>query len=178
MKNKIRLFAKEQRKMLNTKLLSSKIKYNLFNLQEYKNAKNICTYYSFKDEVETESYFEDLSKTWFIPKTCDDNLSICPYDKNKLELNKYGILEPTTSGLECLSDIDMIIIPALAADRNGYRIGYGKGYYDKFLNQLNHNPLKIVLVYSDLLFENVFPEMHDMKCDYIITDKEVLKINC
>lgn len=178
MKNKIRLFAKEHRKKLNTKLLSSKIKENLFNLDEYKNSKNICTYYSFGNEVETESFFYDLTKNWFIPKTCENDLLICPYDKNKLSVDKYGILEPTTPNIDSFSKLDMIIIPALAADKNGYRIGYGKGYYDRFLNKLTHNPCKVILLYSDLLFDNVYPECHDIKCDYIITEKEILKINC
>ena len=72
----------------------------------------------------------------------------------------------------------MIIIPALAADKNGYRIGYGKGYYDRFLKTLKHNPVKVVLTYSDLLFDNIFPDEFDEKCNIIITDKEIYRINC
>lgn len=179
MKSQLRKYAKEYRKNLNTKELSLKIYEQLINLNEYKKAKNICSYYSFGNEVCTDFYFQDTTKKWYLPRIDKEDLKICPYNKENMVINSsYKIPEPLTKEETNPEKIDMIIIPALAADKNGYRIGYGKGYYDRLLKSLPHHPLKIVLVYSDLLFENIYPESFDEKSNIIITDKEVYRINC
>ena len=73
-------------------------------------------------------------------------------------------------------DIDIIIIPGVAFDKRGYRIGYGKGYYDKFLNKfLNKNLTLIGFGYEfQILSFNMPTEVHDVKMDAIITNKEIL----
>ncbi len=175
MKNEIRIYAKNLRQTLNIQDLSKKIQKNLFSLEEYKKALNIMTYYSFGDEARTVEFFNDKTKNWFIPKIEKTDLKICPYDEEKLCKNKYNIFESTLKPLEDISLIDMIIIPCLAADKNGYRIGYGKGFYDRFLSKLKHNPVKIALVFSPLLYDSIFPEKYDISCDIIITDKEIYR---
>lgn len=176
MKNELRKQAKNIRKTLNTKILSKLIHKKLINLPEYKNAKNICTYYSFRDEVVTENFFDDKTKNWFIPKMMGDELIICPYDEKEIEINKFNIKEPKTTPINP-QILDLIIVPALAADINGYRIGYGKGYYDRLLKNLP-NTKKIIIIFSDLLLENVYPDSFDEKCDIIVTDKDTYYINC
>ena len=76
MKKELRERAKNIRKTLNTKVLSNLIYAKLITLPEYKKSKNICTYYSFRDEVITENYFEDKTKNWFIPKMDGDRKSV------------------------------------------------------------------------------------------------------
>ena len=176
MKKQLREKAKNIRKNLNIEKLSDLIYQKLIALPEYKNAKNICTYYSFRDEVITENFFEDKTKNWFIPKMQGENLIICPYDKNQIEIHKFNIKEPKTQPVNPQL-LDLIIIPALAADKNGYRIGYGKGFYDRLLRQLP-NTKKVIILFSDLLFENIYPDTYDEKCDIIITDENIYKINC
>lgn len=178
MKKEIRKYAKEYRKSLDTEKLSLKIYKNLVNLKEYKNSKNICTYYSIGYEVKTTLYLEDNSKNWYLPRINDTDLEICRFNPNCLKENCYKIPEPKTPKETDLSKIDMIIIPCLAADKNGYRIGYGKGFYDRLLKNLKHNPIKVVLSYSNLLFDNIFPDTFDEKCDIIITDEDIYRINC
>ncbi len=176
MKENLRQRAKEIRKVISIITLSDRIKQNLFSLEEYKNSKNIFCYYSFSNEVVTTNYFEDKSKNWYIPKVAGEEMLVCPYSKDRMVKNKYGILEPSTPAIENLSVIDLIIIPAFSADKNGYRIGYGKGYYDRFLKKLKYNPTKIVLVFSDLFIDNVYPDVYDEKCDIVVTDKEVYRV--
>lgn len=176
MKNELRKRAKQIRKTLDTKALSLSIKENLFSLPEFKNAKNIYCYYSFSDEVITTDYFADKSKNWFVPKVEGDNLLVCPFDKNSLVKNSYGILEPTTKVISDLSIIDLIIIPALAIDKKGYRIGYGKGYYDRFLKQLPHNPTRVGLVFSDLIVENSYCNDFDEKLDIIVCNNNIFRV--
>ncbi len=177
MKNQLREFAKNTRKKLNIKELSNEIIKNFKSLDEYSRAKNICCYYSFKDEIYTHDLFNDRTKNWYMPKIEKDNLLICPYCKNKLKENIYKIKEPDTDFVN-REIIDLIIIPALAADKNGYRIGWGKGYYDRFLKTLKHNPIKIIFTYSDLFFDSIYPNSFDEKCDIIITEKEIYRIKC
>lgn len=178
MKNNLRINAKKIRCTLNIDEKSALIKDKLFDLPEFKQAKNIFAYYSFGSEINTHDYFSDSTKNWFLPKIEGDNLLVCPYDEEKLTVNSYQIKEPLTNSIQDICMIDMLIIPALAADKHGYRIGYGKGFYDRFIANLKHSPVKVVLVCSELLFNTVYPDDFDEKCDIIITDKEIYRINC
>ncbi len=174
MKKELRKWAKEKRATLDVENLSSLIRERLFSSQIYKNAQNILSYYSFGSEVCTLNYFQDKSKNWFLPKIEGDELLICPYCDD-FSINKFNILEPTSLPIS-YEGIDMVIIPALAADKNGYRIGYGKGYYDRLLKKLPKTVVKVVLVYKDLFLDDVHPDSYDEKCDYIVTEKNMLKI--
>lgn len=174
MKKNLRKWAKEKRATLDVENLSNIIKEKLFSSGLYKNAKNILCYYSFGTEVCTLSYFDDKDKNWFLPKIDGSELLVCPYCST-FQKNQYKIDEPILEPVDA-STIDMVIIPALAADKNGYRIGYGKGYYDRFISKLPKSVVKVVLLFSELLLEDVYPEVFDEKCDYIITDKNMLKI--
>lgn len=176
MKNQLRIKAKELKKSLDIKTLSSQIKENLFLLEEFKNAKNICCYYSVRDEIITTDYFDDTSKNWFIPKVNGEDLLICPYNKNSLEKGIFGLLEPTNEPIEDLSVLDLIIVPALAVDMSGHRIGYGKGFYDRFMKKLTHNPIKICIVPSDLVVQNSYCNEFDEKVNIIVCNNNVFKI--
>ena len=177
MKNNLRKIAKEKRKQIFCSAFDLKIKQNLFDLEEYKKAKNIMCYYSFGSEVSTLEFFSDKTKNWYLPRIDCDDLLVCPYIENEFLENKYKILEPKTIPIVDLSIVDMVIIPALCADKNGYRVGYGKGYYDRFLKKLSKSCKKVILVYSDLLFDTVYPEFHDEKADYIVTELNILNLN-
>ena len=145
-------------------------------MPELKSAKNICCYYSVRDEVITTDYFDDNSKNWFVPKVYGDDLLICPFDKTKLEQGKFGLLEPTTKPIEDLSIIDLIIIPALCVDKKGNRIGYGKGYYDRLLKKFPHTPQRIALVFSDLIVENSYCNEFDETINIIVCNNGIFRI--
>ncbi len=177
MKNELRKIAKEERSKADVIRLSEKIKNNLFNMPEFAKSKNILAYYSIGSEVSTLNYFENKTKNWYLPKIDGDNLVVCPYNNNLRE-NKYKILEPESKQIDDLSIIDMIIVPALCADTMGYRIGYGKGFYDRFLKKISHSPYKVILTYSVLLKDDVFHSEFDERCQIIVTDNEILRIEC
>ena len=174
-KNKLRQYALEKRKSIDTMQCSKQILENLFSIEEYQKSKNILCYYPLKYEADVRPCFEDTNKKWFLPRVKGKNLEICPYCKEKLSIGSFNICEPQTEELKTKELIDMIIIPAVAADRNGCRIGYGKGYYDRFLFSLTGNPIKVLLVYSDLLFPCIYPEQFDIRADIVVTDKEILR---
>ena len=177
MKKQLRQIAKEKRKLISCYAFDFKIKQNLFDMVEYKNVKNIMCYFSFGSEVSTLDFFSDKTKNWYLPRIEGDELLVCPYVENEFSENKYKILEPKTSPIEDLSIVDMVIIPALCADKKGYRVGYGKGYYDRFLKRLPKSCKKVILVYSDLLFDTVYPEFYDVKADYVVTELNILNLN-
>ena len=91
----------------------------------------------------------------------------CPYNQNEeLCESCFKTKEPITAPVD-KGSIDLVIVPALAVDRNNYRLGYGGGFYDRFLAGVNAK--KIVCLSKDLILESVCPEEHDIQMDIIIT---------
>ena len=88
--------------------------------------------------------------------------------------NRWGVLEPAQGKVIDVRDLDIVIVPALGAGRNGHRLGHGLGYYDEFLSQCP--AVRICLTYEACLVERLPHESHDIPMHYIVTDQRVLKI--
>lgn len=175
---------KKQRAMLSSEIRTqrdNKIAENLFNQPYFKNSKCIFCYLSFSNEIDTINIINfalKCGKTVCLPKTFEKGIMTA----NKIEslekgLKKmpFGMLEPDeTCVVIDKSDIDLCIVPCLAADINGFRLGYGGGYYDRFLYGINAK--KAVLCYDDRLFENICHEEHDIACNAIITESKVIDL--
>jgi 5-formyltetrahydrofolate cyclo-ligase len=132
-------------------------------------------------EIDTEYLLQILAgkdKEIVISKSDFETTSMSHYlltDNTKIKKNEYGIPEPI-SGLPVPVDmIDVVFVPLLAYDRSGNRIGYGKGFYDKFLSECKNDVIKIGLSYfePEEAIEDVFET--DIKLDYCITPKSILK---
>lgn len=89
-----------------------------------------------------------------------------------LERNAWGILEPKSGKRVDPQVIDAVVVPAFGAGRNGHRVGYGKGYYDAFLQHVNASLL--CPVYADCLVDHCPAEPHDVRMDILITEHEIL----
>lgn len=87
----------------------------------------------------------------------------------QLEENKWGIPEPKDGEIIDASTLDLVIIPLIVFDRSGHRVGYGKGYYDKFLSECRPDCIKVGLSLAPPLDEIPFVESHDIPLDYCIT---------
>ena len=101
----------------------------------------------------------------------DHSMSHHPYQKEDLKLNHYHIPEPQT--VEVFKGrIDMVLVPLLAFDQQGYRVGYGKGFYDRFLSEINTKKVGISLF--DMLPEDI-SDVHkdDIKLHLCITPKQI-----
>lgn len=94
----------------------------------------------------------------------------------KFEANKFDIPEPINAQLADISKIEMILVPLLAADKKGSRIGYGKGFYDRLLSKMPKNVLKIGVNLAPLFDQFDFAEAHDVRLDYCVTPHEIY--NC
>lgn len=97
-------------------------------------------------------------------------------DKNQLENNKWGIPEPKRGQQITVDKIDLVLVPLIVFDRNGHRIGYGKGYYDKFLEACNKDCIKVGLSLAPPLDHIPYVEAFDIGLDYCITPLKVYTI--
>lgn len=155
---------------------NQKIFNRLIRLSEINNAKNICIYVSKSDEADTICIIEHLirlGKAVYAPKSDKNSNEMTFYKIDSLmELNvgAFSVLEPSEKNEKYIySDKnDICIVPALCFDRQGYRLGYGKGYYDRFLNDFNG--LKIGICFDEFIKE-VLPRFDtDIAVDMIISD--------
>ncbi len=144
------------------------------------NAECIFVYYSFGREVQTERLIDELlklDKTVLIPKcdTGDETMIAVQYNNSSnTVINAYGIKE-TEFEKEYTGKIDLAIVPGIAFDIYGNRLGRGKGYYDKFFEK--HNICKAGLCYSENLMNYKIPHnADDIPMDYVISDRGVIAI--
>ena len=94
----------------------------------------------------------------------------------ELNVDNYGILEPISVDKEKIaSDFDIIVMPGVAFDKEGNRIGYGGGYYDKYLEKNIFKAKKIALAYEEQILEKIETDYHDIKVDFIINTEKIIK---
>lgn len=165
---------------------SSSISELLFSTEQYKNSRYIMCYIDFRNEVKTEEIIRTAlkdSKNIIIPisvvKTRQLILSqLYDFDK-ELEAGTYGILEPKKEYIREVKPelIDLVIMPGVTFDRRGYRIGYGGGYYDRFLAGIHKSVPKIALAFDLQMVPHVKKGRYDIPVDYIITESEIIKTN-
>ena len=159
--------------------LSVKIANNSLNLDiwEYKNY-HIFLSIEKNNEVDTNPILNILTakeKKIIISKSNFEDLSMTNYildDDVVLELNKYGIPEPKNGQKIKISSIEVVFIPLLCFDKKGNRVGYGKGFYDRFLNELPKKSIKIGLSLFSPEYSIVGINKNDVKLDYCITPKK------
>ena len=155
----------------------------LINNEIYKNAKRIFIYVSYKNEVDTKNiirYSLSEKKQIYVPKTFKEEKSMKAININSLDeliVDNYSILEPKVVDKNHKEvEFDLIIMPAVSFDKKGNRIGYGAGYYDRYISKLDYDIIKIGLAYDFQIVHNIDSEEHDVKVDYIITNKGEIKI--
>lgn len=158
----------------------------LLNLDCIKNAKNIMLYLDFNNEVSTDSLIKkllNLGKIVSSPITLKEERKLIPSQitdlKNGIQYGAYNIREPKP---ECspainIKDLDVVIVPAVAYDKNCYRLGYGGGFYDRFLENLRKDAVTIGIAFDLQIFDEVPKEAHDAQLDYIVTESRILTPN-
>ncbi len=144
----------------------------------YQNAHTILLYYSLPDELPTHAFIQKSSpsKTILLPAIANNNLELRIYeDSNSLQIGAYHIAEPIGKPYTDYDTIDLCLIPGVAFDKKGIRLGRGKGYYDRFLPLLQAP--KVGIGYDCQLIEDVLPEEpHDIRMDYLFTEARFLQI--
>lgn len=160
------------------KEFDEKIKDILKASSYYKEAKNIFIYIGFGSEINTSKYvkeFLDEGKNVFIPRIDLKNKVIEAVNidsLSELQKNKFGILEPAKDGkIIDKNELDLIIVPGVAFDINGGRVGYGGGYYDKYMADIDGSIPRVVLCYKFQLLKELPKEEHDISIHEIITEE-------
>ena len=156
----------------NKKELDNKIFNKVINLKEYKESNSILTYISLKEEADTLKLIEyslKIGKKVAVPK-CEGDIIKFSLISNLTDLKKgkFNILEPITNNVVTDFKNSICIIPGVAFDKQNNRIGYGKGFYDKFLH--NYDGTKVGLAYKECICEKIDIEKTDIKIDKIVCD--------
>ena len=171
-KDDLRQLAKHKQSKLDPYKSSISIINRIKKWDKYKSAENVMIYYPIKNEINLLGLYGD--KNLFLPRLRNNEIEVCPYPgEDSILPGKFGIPEPLTGAIEDLCILDIIFVPALAADRWGYRLGYGCGYYDRFLEHVGAKTARVIPLYSELLFDDIPFEAHDQKADFIVTEDEL-----
>ena len=181
-KQQLRRCYREARRTLSSdekRFIDCKISDNLLKSDLYRDAACIFCYVSTSDEIGTAAILEQAltdGKTLCVPLCgrAGEMSARRILSLDELQSGAYGIPEPSSGAPEIPPDeISLVIVPALSCDRNGYRLGYGGGYYDRFLSRTN--AVCAALCASQRMSATLPHEAFDRRCHYIITEREVLR---
>lgn len=167
------------------KAASAKIKNWVFANKRFKVAKTVFVYASYKSEVETKEIIQGalrMGKRVAVPKVNGAEMEFYEIQSwEELFPGYQGILEPQISGEEPVTpvDSDVMLLPGAVFDRKGGRIGYGGGYYDRYLDRIistyGHCPYLMALSFACQISPKKIPaEEHDKKMDCILTERRVI----
>lgn len=162
------------------------IKNKLFSFEYFKGAKMVMFYVSNKSEVSTHLMIKEslsMGKEVVVPQTDPKNKKLNIFQitnfEEDLKEGIWGILEPKNTCKKVdLKNIDLVIVPAVAYDIKGYRVGYGGGYYDRFLPEFynsNKNGKTIGLAYELQITDKIPANKFDQKVNFIITEERIIK---
>jgi len=176
-RNKIDIVEKEK--------MDKKILDKFYDSEYYKKSKHIFIYISYDSEINTKEIIYNAlkdNKKIYVPRTefktrVMDAVEITSLD-NLIE-SDYGILEPSIREPHIdPNELDLIVVPGVAFDRNGGRVGYGAGFYDRYFKKISEDKrekvIKLALAYDFQVLEKVPMNEQDIPVSYIITEKEFI----
>ncbi|MEG0356195.1 MAG: 5-formyltetrahydrofolate cyclo-ligase [Christensenellaceae bacterium] len=158
---------------------STKVFERLMSIEAFKTAKNVMVYSNFDNEIKTAvitGWLMYQGIHTFLPTVNQKTMYAANIKSAVLELSKFGVPQPAFKNAETIhpSEIDVIIVPGVAFDKNKHRVGFGCGYYDTFLKEAVHAK-KIALAYDFQIVEKIDAEEHDVQMDMIVTPDEIIK---
>lgn len=150
--------------------------------RSFAESKVIGLYYPILNEVQTfQIIYQAIlnSKTVCLPTIVNEQIIFFKYDPTKrLRLSKYGVMEPEATCENMNHVLDTVITPGILFDTAGNRIGYGKGYYDKFFNANTSQIMTLVGLGYDfqIILEKITCNPHDVKMSIVISDKRLVQL--
>lgn len=146
-------------------------------LPSYQEVKYILAYFSIRNEVSLYPLIEDAwsqGKVVALPRMEQDEMVAVRFTSpSELEEGEFHTLEPnTTCQLVDPREIELVLVPGVAFDRDGYRLGYGKGHYDRFFVNLP-SVNKYGIAYQEQIVETIYPEAHDIPMTKIVTSRTI-----
>lgn len=157
---------------------SKKIISTLFSMDFFDKARMIMYYVDMRNEVKTKKAIAEtlaLGKRVVVPKVKKERhlLVVEINGLGDLAPGVFGILEPVKEIGTEPKQIDIVIVPGVAFDKQGYRLGYGGGFYDNFLPKLHFDAMKIAICYEFQVMNHVPIEPHDVPVDMILTEENI-----
>ncbi len=181
MKNEIRKRILERRNTLSAYEVlekSNRIISKLEEQTEFRDADIISCYISFDNEVYTHGLIKKYCgiKKIAVPYIRHGEIALSyVHNWNELRAGTYGILEPSVIEEADEMDIELAIVPGVAFDEHGNRIGYGKGYFDRLLKKMK--AIKIALAFELQIVDEIEYEEHDVRMDKIITEERIISFS-
>ena len=173
LKKKLRQSALKIRESLNLTQISHKICDKIVSMPEFQKSKNIGIFYPKNVEINVLELCQNKDKNFYLPKIIDNTMEFYEFlNQNDLKKGKFDIFEPNSDNLA--KHLDIIITPALMADKKGYRLGWGGGFYDKYLQ--NFDGVTICPVPNCQITDSLPCENYDRKCDFVVSEKKIIKI--
>jgi 5-formyltetrahydrofolate cyclo-ligase len=158
------------------KITSKEIQDNLRKIESYRYAKTIGAYYSIGSEVRTQDILQEIlnaGKELALPKVVKNDLVFKKISNfSELEQGNFSVMEPKDK-CEVVKNLDVIIVPAIALSQDGFRLGYGFGYYDRHLH--GKHSTTIALSYAKQVIKSFSHDAHDVKMNFIVTEDKVIK---
>ena len=136
-------------------------------------ALTVAAYLAFNDEIDLAPLFDDAEKCFVVPRVVEPggDLAFHALEPAALAPHRYGYLEPAASTPQVASsDIDLVMVPGLAFDARGGRLGYGGGHYDRFLLSLPSTTPSVGVTLDALLLDDVPREEHDVRVTHLVTE--------
>jgi len=150
---------------------SEELARQLFETDEYRNARSVYGYLPYNQEVRTVPMLEQAlreGKRVAVPKCYGEEMRfIWLTDLNAVEKSPMGIPEPIADGPVADDETALVLMPGMAFDREGHRIGYGGGFYDKFLAREGNHPT-LALCYDFQLLDRLETEEYDIPVDKVL----------
>jgi len=145
----------------------------------FQRAETILAYLPMKAEVDLRPLLEQFpQKRWLLPRILpEDNhrMDFHPYDPARLVIHKFGMAEPAADlPIVPAGAVELVLVPGLAYDRQGWRLGYGGGYYDRFLARFNG--ISVGVAYQALLLESVPHSGYDVPVGWVVSETGLLRV--
>jgi len=141
-------------------------------------AVSLALYSPVQKEVATDYIFERsraAGKKVCYPRVVGDGMHFYPVDTlDMMNCGAFGVCEPAITNPVVLDDLDLVIVPGVAFDMRGYRLGYGKGYYDRKLAGCQKRPLLVGLCFEFQICQDLPIEEHDQSLDLLVTESRII----
>ncbi len=160
---------------------SSQIEKNLLGLEEFAKAKTVMFYISKGSEVNTTMIIEEglrRGKKVVVPVTKLEERELVAselLDLDELKLGAFDVPEPKDAKLISVDEIDLIVVPGVAFDTKGHRLGYGLGFYDRFLCSVRDDATIVALAYDSQVLDEIPNDHHDVPAEMIITESRIIR---
>ena len=159
------------------KIASNRIRDNLRKIDFYRNAESTGVYYSIGSEVQTHDLIQEFfnqGKEFALPRVEKNDLIFKKISSlSDLEPGSFGVMEPKEK-CETIKNLDVVLVPSIALTREGYRLGYGFGFYDRYLH--GKKSKKIGMSYAKNILKTFPHDNHDVKMDCLVTEDAVIYV--